>query len=400
MWIRKRIDIGGSDLAFGLTRCFIKGERARLVRRLEKQWPRPEHVLVCLSVRSGLDLLFEALALPEKSEILITAMTIPDMPRIIAEHGCIPIPIDLDSRTMEPLEDSLVRAVTPATRAVLVAHLFGGQVPMEKVLGIARKHNLLVIEDCAQAFAGRDYCGNSEADASMFSFGSIKTATALGGAVFIVRNGLLRARMTALQDRYPVQSRFAYARRLLKYSILTALTYRPAFSVMCRTLRLLRLDYDLILHHSSRGFAGSDFWGRIRQQPCLPLLAVLERRLRTYPPERILARRAQGNSLSVLLHGQFLCPGADALEHSFWVFPIVVGKKLECIGALRKAGFDATDKQSMRAVSAPDGRQKPLATWAMLEGMVYVPLYPSMPDEEVERMAEILLRADQGAAHK
>jgi perosamine synthetase len=394
MWIRKRIDIGGSDLAFGLARCLMKGERASLVRGIEKQWSRPDHAFVCLSVRSGLDLLFKALALPENSEVLMTALTIPDMAKVIAEHGCVPVPIDLDSRTMGPLEDCLCRAVTPATRAVVVAHLFGGQVPMETVLGIARKHNLLVIEDCAQAFAGCGYSGHPEAGVSMFSFGSIKTATALGGAVFMVRNGLLRGKMAALQDRYPVQSRFAYARRLLKYCMLTALTCRPAFSVMCRMFRLFRLDYDLLLHQSSRGFAGSDLFGRIRQQPCLPLLALMEKRLRTYPSMRITTRKAKGNMLMALLCGQFPCPGAEAIEHSFWVFPVVVGNKQKCIGALRNAGFDATEKQSMRAVSAPEGRQRPVETGAMLEKMIYLPLCLGMSEKEIERMAEILLRAD------
>jgi perosamine synthetase len=394
MWIRKRIDIGASDIAFGLARCLMKGDRTRLVRRIEKQWLRPDHAFVCLSVRSGLDLLFKALALPANSEILMTALTIPDMARIIAEYGCVPVPIDLDPRTMGPLEDTLGRAVTPATRAIVVAHLFGGQVSMEAVLGIARKHNLIVIEDCAQAYSGRGYSGHPEADVSMFSFGSIKTATALGGAVFMVRNGLLRRGMAALQDHYSVQSRSAYARRLLKYAVLTALTSRPAFSVMYRMFRLLRLDYDLILHQSSRGFAGGDFLSRIRQQPCLPLLALMERRLRTYPSGLIIERRAKGNKLAAFLRSQFRCPGIEALEHSFWVFPVAVGNKPACIAALRKAGFDATDKQSMRAVSAPEGRQKPVETGTMLEKMIYLPLYPGMPEKEIERMAEILRRAD------
>jgi perosamine synthetase len=394
MWIRKRIDIGASDLAFGLVRCLVKGERTRLVRRIEEQWPRPDHAFVCLSVRSGLDLLFKALALPANSEVLMTALTIPDMAKIITEHGCVPVPIDLDPRTMGPRDDTVCRAVTPTTRAIVVAHLFGGQVPMEALLGIARKHNLLVIEDCAQAFAGRGYSGHPKADVSMFSFGSIKTATALGGAVFMVRDKLLKGEMTALQNRYSVQSRVAYARRLLKYAVLTALTGRLAFSVMYRMFRLLRLDYDLILHQSSRGFAGGDFLSRIRQQPCLPLLALMERRLRTYPPMRIMERRAKGNTLAALLRGPFQCPGVEALEHSFWVFPVAVGNKPACISALRNAGFDATDKQSMRAVSAPEGRQKPIETGAMLEKIIYLPLYPGMPEKEIKRMAEILRQAD------
>jgi dTDP-4-amino-4,6-dideoxygalactose transaminase len=394
MWIRKRIDISGRDLAYGLAQCFSRGNRADLVCSIEKQWPQPERVFVCLSVRSGLDLLFEALALPANSEVLMTALTIPDMPRIIAKHGCIPVPLDLDVHSMDPLEDCLHRAMTPATRAIVVAHLFGGRIHMEPVLDLARKHGLLVIEDCAQAFSGCAFSGHAESDVSMFSFGSIKTATALGGAVLMVRDRTLKGRMAALQSGYPVQSRSAYIRRLLKYSLLTALTCWPAFSVLYRLLRLLRLDYDLILHRSSRGFAGDDFFGLIRQQPCTPLLALMGRRLRTYSPGRIASRRIKGTRLASLLCGRLQCPGAEALDHSYWVFPVLVHDKLKCIRALRNAGFDATDKQSMQAVSSPGGRQDPVKTRAMLEKMIYLPLYPAIPENEIERMAEVLREAD------
>lgn len=362
------------------------------MRDIASQWPNPDHALICLSVRSGLDLLFRSLGLPEKSEVLMTALTIPDMPNIIAEHGCVPVPLDLDPCSMEPLEDGLRSAVTPATRAIVVAHLFGGRIPMEPILETAREHNLLVIEDCAQAFTGTGYSGHPEADVSMFSFGSIKTATAMGGGVLMVRDGILKGKMEALQNACPVQSTYAYARRLLKYSLLVALTGRPVFAVLYRLSRMLGLDYDLMLHRSSRGFAGGDFWNRIRQQPCPALLALMERRLRTYPMERIAARKAKGDRLLSILRDQFQCPGAEG--SSFWVFPVVVRDKPTCIKELRRSGFDATDRQSMQAVTPPERAQRPVRTEALAGKIIYLPLYASMPAKEVERMAGILEEAD------
>ena len=140
-------------------------------------------------------LLLASLDLPPKSEVLITALTIPDMVRIIKDHDLVPVPLDLDLDTMGPQLDVLRRAITPATKAIVVAHLFGGRVPMEPILALAREHGLLVIEDCAQAYTGSEFRGHAEADASMFSFGPIKTATALGGAVIRVRDDRLLDRM-------------------------------------------------------------------------------------------------------------------------------------------------------------------------------------------------------------
>ena len=139
-------------------------------------------------MRTGFDLWLQSLALPPGSEVLVSAITIRDMVRIIEAHGLVPVPVDVNPEDLSVNVESLRRAVSPRTRAILVAHLFGTRPPLEPILEIARQHNLLVAEDCAQAFAGRHFTGHPEADISMFSFGSIKTATALGGAIVRVRD--------------------------------------------------------------------------------------------------------------------------------------------------------------------------------------------------------------------
>ena len=68
------------------------------------------------------------------------------------------------------------RLVTPATRAVLVAHLFGTRGSLDGVARVAREHGLLLWEDCAQTFDSPTPCGDARADCSMLSFGPIKTA--------------------------------------------------------------------------------------------------------------------------------------------------------------------------------------------------------------------------------
>ncbi len=195
MWSRKRLDIGWSDLAVGAVRACFPPDSARAERGVAAPWPEPDKMLPCLSVRSGFDLLLSALALPAGSEVLVSAITIADMVRIIEEHGLAPVPVNLAPQRMAPEMEHWQAAVTPATKAILVAHLMGGRVEMEPVLEFARRHGLLVFEDCAQAFAGTQYQGHAESDASMFSFGVIKSSTALGGAVLRVRDAELLRRM-------------------------------------------------------------------------------------------------------------------------------------------------------------------------------------------------------------
>jgi perosamine synthetase len=394
MWVRKRIDIGWPDIALGVLGCCRPYDEAAVQRKVESHWTTAGGALACLSVRSGFDLLLAALDLPAKSEVLITALTIPDMVRIIKDHDLVPVPLDLDLDTMGPQLDVLRRAITPATKAIVVAHLFGGRVPMEPILALARQHGLLVIEDCAQAYTGSEFRGNAEADVSMFSFGPIKTATALGGAVIRVRDERLLQRMRAMHAAYPLQSRWFCMRRLLKYAALKALSSRPLFTVVVLSCRAMKHDYDHMLNGAVRGFPGPGFWQKIRQRPSPALLSLLSRRLRKYKFRRLAKRSANGQLLAERLCGRLPCPGASAESHTYWVFPVVAENPDEMLAALRRAGFDATQGQSMCVVPTPDQRgdmQAPLAA-DTLARIVFLPIYPEMPERSVRKMARAVLR--------
>jgi len=393
MWVRKRLDIGWSDLAVGLVRTLIAPSPERIQRQVEARWSRSADALACFSVRSGFDLLLATLQLPPKSEVLMSAMTIPDMPRIAEHHGLVPVPVDLDLDTLGPNLESLRRSITPASRAMVAAHLCGGRLNMEPILAVARQHGLFVIEDCAQAFDGRGYTGDPDADVSMFSFGPIKTGTALGGALVRVRDRELRERMRGRQAGRPVQKRRAFLLRLLKYAAFKGLSYPRVYGLLVRAWRAMGRDYDRMVNGSVRGFPGPDFFDRIRQQPCASLLAVLDRRLRRYDRGRLESRAAKGDRLSRLLGDKVLCAGRAATPHNSWVFPIVVENPTEVIAALRQAGFDATQGHSMCVVSPPEDRPRHAAQRATLAlaKIVYLPIYPEMPERALEAMSRVVL---------
>ena len=128
------------------------------------------------------------------------------MLRIIRDHGLVPVPVDIDVEHLAVDPASLERGLSPRTRAVLVAHLFGTRQPLDAVVRFARQHKLLVIEDCAQAFVGTGFTGHPEASVSMFSFGPIKTATALGGGLLLVRDPAVLATMRRLLAAEPLQT--------------------------------------------------------------------------------------------------------------------------------------------------------------------------------------------------
>lgn len=393
MYPRMLLDIDFRDLASGWGSVGCRESLEEIAERVARRWYPAGDALVCLSVRTGFDLLLSALALPRGSEVLVSAVTIRDMARILDHHGLIPVPVDLDMERLAPRLDRLEQAITPSTRAVLVAHLFGSRVPMQPIVEIARRHGLLLFEDCAQAFVGRDDTGHPGADVSMFSFGIIKTATALGGALLRVADPDLRARMQAIQACYPVQTRCFMARRLLKACFLKAISPPRIYGLAVRLVDAVSGDYDPVISAMARGFPGPDFFARIRQRPSVPLLGLLERRLNCDNPERIARRAACGERVSRALPDWIERPGKYASAHTYWVYPIVAEEPDRLIAAFRDAGFDATrGTTSLAAIAAPPNRPEcePVEARHVLARMVYLPVYPELPERELERLVALV----------
>lgn len=405
MFARKRLDIGSTDLLAGLAACAgafdEDGPRAR-VEGVFDRGGEGSRAIACLSVRSGLDLFLREIALTRGSEVLMSALTIPDMWKIIEHHGLVPVPVDLDPRTLAPTVERLRAAASPRTRAIVVAHLFGARVPLEPIAALARERGWILLEDCAQSWTGDEDRGSPLADVSMFSFGPIKTATALAGGVLVIRDRAILGRMRAAQAGYPVQDRRKYFTRILKYSSLVALTKRPCYSAFVRWCRSRGKDHDQVIQGSVRGFAGGDFFEKIRHRPSAPLLRLLARRLerrgRSRVEGRVQGRVARAQRLLRGLAGvqsRVAVPGVDLAFHSHWVFTLLVDDPDRVVLELRRSGFDATRAATLRSVPTPEGRPdlEPREAQRILARTVYVPCYPEMPERAVDRMAEAIARA-------
>ena len=369
-----------SDLVFALVAA-LAGRPRGSERRALGNWAGGAEGLACLSVRSAFDLLLESLELAPGDEVLMSAITHPDMVRIVEAHDLRPIPVDIDCDTLACRIDVLERALTPKTRLLVVAHLFGGRMSLAPLADVTRREGLLLVEDCAQAFRGPADAGDALADVSLFSFGTIKTATALGGALVRVADPELRARMRALQARRPAQSRLDYARRVLKAMALTVLARPRAYALFARTLDAVGADLDHVVGGAVRGFPGPDLIRRIRRRPSAPNLALLERRLARFDAGRLEQRARFGDRAAAALPSGVAHPGSAALEPTHWVFPILATARASLIARLRQAGFDAgTATSGIGVVQPPPDRPDlaPSGATRLLGEIVFLPVYPAL----------------------
>ncbi len=399
MWSRKRLEIGWLDLLYAVAAC-LRGRSADAIsQRLAQWWSPRDDALVCLSVRSGFDLWLQAMALPAGSEILVSALTIPDMVRLIEAHGLAPVPIDVDPATLtiEPVE--VEQSITPRTRAILVAHLFGTRPDIDAVVDVARRHGLLVVEDCAQAFCGPQWTGHKRADVAMFSFGPIKTQTSLGGGLVRVANAEALERMRHLQRNYEQQPRKQYLARVLKYSVFKVLSLRLPYACVWSWCRWRGRDADSLVHGSVRGFAGGDLLRAIRRRPSAPLVRLLERRLMSFHADRLHERSQRAALLRLRLAGCVELPGEHCSDTTDWVFSMLCSDPARMVGELRAAGFDAARSHSLCVVPPPSD-EFPQAAGAgeWLARLVLLPCYAEMPLSEIERMADVVRRAARATA--
>ncbi len=377
------LDIGWRDLLSGLAGCCLggcDGER----RTLEENWAAPRKSLMCLSVRSGLDAVLRALAFPPGSRVLVSAVTIPDMIRILEHHKLVPVPLPVRGGTLAVDERDIGRLADEQTRAVLIAHLFGSRMPVDGIAAAAKQHGLVMLEDCAQAFDGGSFRGHLESDAAMFSFGPIKTATALGGAMLVFRDEALREKARAVIASQPRQAAGAFARRLLKFSMLKLLTTPVGFGLLAAGCRLAGRSHDELVRSSVRGFSG-DLISRIRHQPSRPLERLLARRLRQDHAGRIASRIQFASTLVSQMPG-IERPGASARDHCHWVLPVRSRDPDGLARWLWSRGFDAT-RYGSSLVDLADSAELP--SWA--RGLVYLPMRPEMPPANLERLAALVV---------
>jgi dTDP-4-amino-4,6-dideoxygalactose transaminase len=399
VYARLRLDIGWGDLLAGAVALAGARGRARRQRGVEDLISSEGRFLCCLSVRSALDLYLQAVALPAGSEVLMTALNIPDMGKIVASHGLVPVPVDLDPETLAPAPGAWLRAASPRTRAVLVAQLFGCRTALDDLAALARARGWLLLEDAAQAYTGRDGLDRSAADASFVSFGLIKTATALAGALVRVGDPEVLRRMRELQARQPVQGRGDWARRLAIAVAFKVLAWPPLFGAFVALCRLAGRDPDGLLRRTSRSFAGDDLLARIRRRPSAPLLALLERRLRQSPERRVRARCRTASEILARLPGTLAPPGRHAPFDSHWVVPIRAADPARIARALGQAGFDAATASSLAALDPPPDRPEldPVAARRLLAALVYLPAYPALTARARERLVGALVAAAAAA---
>ncbi len=148
------------------------------------------HCIAVNSGTSGLHMALEALGLDTGDEVIVPSFTFAATANSVALTGATPVFVDIDPRTFNIDPKAIEAAITPKTKAIQPVHLYGQTAAMKEIMDIARRHNLLVVEDAAQAhLASLDGTpAGAFGDAGVFSFYPTKNMTSGEGGMITTAN--------------------------------------------------------------------------------------------------------------------------------------------------------------------------------------------------------------------
>ena len=124
------------------------------VQQFEKDWASAFGSKYAISVNSNTSGLFTAIGacgIKAGDEVIVSPYTMSASALAPVIYGAVPVFADVDYDNFGLNPKSVEKCITPRTKAILVVHIFGNPAKMDEIMAIARKHNLWVIEDCAQA---------------------------------------------------------------------------------------------------------------------------------------------------------------------------------------------------------------------------------------------------------
>lgn len=389
---RSRLDLDWRFFATS-SHAFCGSCERELHERLTARWTADGNdvdALACLSVRAAWDLLLRSVDWPAGSKILMSAVSVPEMFRIVERRGFVAVPLDVDATTGAPRVEQIDAKLDDATRAVLLAPLFGRPVRWADAARRCETRGVLTIEDRAQYFPENvQQQTRSDSQVLLYSFGPLKRLTALGGAIVRTQRTPLLQSMRQNQHLLPQQSDLQYFRRVAKYVGLFALMNPCAAAWFATALKCTRRNLDDVVDRLVRNLP-PDQPTAIGTRPSSALLRQMCQR----QDHLSCWNRVNSQRVRQWLSGLPACFQADThAEHLYWMVTLQADDTEAVRKKLLAQGFDSGRLSRLTAWSyrnAKDAQHGMEGAKQLLSRTLIVPCYAGVSDTELTRLATVL----------
>lgn len=203
-----RPELGGNELTY-VQKCLEStwiSSRGEFIDRFQSDFARfigAENATAVTNGTVALHLALLGVGLGPGDEVIVPSLTYVAAVNAIRYVGATPVFADADAKTWQIDPDHVARLITPRTRAILAVHTYGQACDLASLGVLCRKHNLRLIEDCAEAFGtriGTQHVGTF-GDVATFSFFGNKTVTTGEGGMVVSRDAKVHALICKLRGQ-------------------------------------------------------------------------------------------------------------------------------------------------------------------------------------------------------
>jgi perosamine synthetase len=322
------------------------------------------HGVAVTSGTTALQLAVAAAGIGPGDEVLVSACTNIATALAVIHNGAIPVPVDSERRTWNLDLDLVESLITPRTRAIIPVHIYGHPVDMEALGAIARRHRLIVIEDCAESHGAtvRGRMTGSFGEMGCFSFYANKVITTGEGGMVVTNDDALADRLRLLRNLGFRKPRFqhevaAYNFRMTGMQAAMGLSQTRKIETVIREKRRVAHAYNRLL-------AGLDW---------LQLPPELDWARNVYWMYAVVLREDAPVSRDVLIKRL----DADGIETRTFFCPM---SDQPCV--TRVAGY--------RPVATPVADR-------LWQAGLYLPSSPTLSEEQLTMIAQSMKRAGEAA---
>jgi dTDP-4-amino-4,6-dideoxygalactose transaminase len=345
--------------------------------------------------------ILQAMDFPRGSEVVFPALTFWVIPEIARVLGLEPVFADVDPVSFNMTADSIERVLTPRTVAVVPTHLWGLPCDMREILALAAKKRIRVIEDCAHAL-GALYQGEpvgTLGDAALFSFQTIKPLNAYGGGMAVCRDPELARRIARLSAAEPPPTLEHVKQRLWHGRVQRIATRPPIFTwtlfpIVYVSTRL-RFDFDGYFWEAIRPLEPLpvDYRERMSNvQAAIGLEALSHLSAWTDTTERHARRMSE--RLSEVPGVRVPVVPADR-THAFYQYCAYVPDRDAVVDRCLRHGIDLETLHVDICSDLPlfGASRAVMPGAAATTATVQIPIYESLTDAQLDRVAEVTRRA-------
>ncbi|QQG44088.1 MAG: DegT/DnrJ/EryC1/StrS family aminotransferase [Candidatus Roizmanbacteria bacterium] len=232
-----------------------QGQVVSIFEKEFSQYCKVKYAIACNNGTSALHIALYSIGLKPGDEVITTPFTFVATANSILMVGAVPVFVDIEPFTFNIDTQKIEAAVTKKTKAILVVNLYGQPADYDRILSIAKKHNLTVVEDAAQS-VGAEYKGKKSgnlADIGCFSFYGTKNITCGEGGMITTNNkhyyekSLLFRNHGQDEKKKYFYSDIGYNYRLTDILASIALIQLNKIKTMTKKRQMIALKYDKIL---------------------------------------------------------------------------------------------------------------------------------------------------------